>query len=342
MGRGGLGISMVAERFNSNDDERGAVLAMVCILMVSLIGCAAFAIDAGSAWQSQRRIRTATDAAALAAAGVYATGGDGCAATDDSYLTANDSAATVTSCSVLGQTAATPGRVTVTAKRPVNFQFAQIFGVSGIDVKSSTTARWGNVDGAVGLRPMALCLYANPELALWLNLPTGPTADSGTIRIYYNKSQPDACGEGAPGNWGMLDYNGGSNSNDEARDWVANGYPGQVSLYDPTIPGDTGSFSNSIEDELASLVGDEFGLPVFDQVSGTGSNAQFRLIAIVKVELVGYEVNGAEADRYLDIQLKVGNLAGGSCCGGNFNTGARAIDICAVDESFNALNCANG
>jgi Flp pilus assembly protein TadG len=325
--------------FDRRGGERGAVLAMVCVIIVVVIGCAAFAVDAGAAWEAKRRIRTATDAAALAAAGVYASGGNGCASTDDSYLNANDSAAAVTNCSAVAQTTSNPGRVTVTGERPVDFHFAQIFGVDGVDVRSSTTARYGNVESVIGLRPMGLCLSANPALETWMNLPTGPTTDSGTIRIIYSKSHPTACGENAPGNWGMLDFNGGSNSNSEARDWVANGYPGQVSLYDPTIPGDTGSFSQSIDEELASLVGTEFGIPVFDEVSGTGANTEFRLVAFVKVELVGFEVQGAQADRYLDLQFKVGNLAGGGCCGGTVNTGARAIDVCAVDESFDVSDC---
>jgi Flp pilus assembly protein TadG len=329
------------KRFEGRGGERGAVLAMVCVIMVVVIGCAAFAVDSGAAWEAQRKIRTATDAAALAAAGVYANGGNGCA-TAGGITTDNDDAAAVTSCAAVGQTTNAPGRVTVTAERPVDFNFAQIFGIDGIDVQSSTTARWGNADGATGLRPMALCLRANAALEAWLNLPNGPTADSGTIQIFYNKAQTYGCGDTAPGNWGMLDFNGGNNSADEARDWVANGYPGQVSLYDPTYPGDPGAFSHNIETELQSLVGKEFGLPVFDRVTGTGAGTEFRLVAFVKVKLISFDVQGAQADRYIALQFKVGHMSGGSCCGGTFNTGARAIDICAVDESFDVSDCAAG
>jgi hypothetical protein len=53
----------------------------------------------------------------------------------------------------------------------------------------------------------------------------------------------------------------------------------------------------------------------------------------VSVELVDYKTTGSQADRYLDLQFKVGNLPGGSCCCGTFNTGAKAIDICAVDAA---------
>ncbi|MGQ0802908.1 MAG: hypothetical protein ACT4PI_03450 [Actinomycetota bacterium] len=318
------------------------MLAMVAVIIVVVIACAAFALDSGAGWQAQRRIRTATDGAALASAGTYAAGGNGCATTDDTYVAANDSGATVTGCAVTAQSGSTPGRVTVTAERTVDFRFAQIFGIDNVDVKSSTTARFGNANAASGLRPMGLCLYANPELAAWLNLPSGPTADSGTIRITYSKSHPDACGSNAPGNWGMLDFNGGSNSNAETKDWVANGYPGDIPLSPPNVPGDPGAFSTTISDELESLIGTEFGLPVFDQVTGNGSNTQFRVVAFVKVELIGFKTTGSQADRYLDLQFKIGTLPGGGCCGGNFNTGALAVDICAVDETFDASDCGAG
>ncbi|MGQ0802909.1 MAG: pilus assembly protein TadG-related protein [Actinomycetota bacterium] len=321
------------------------MLAMVCVIMVVVIGCAAFALDAGAGWQAKRRIRTATDAAALAAASEFAKGGSGCSTTDDTFLTANDSAATVTACTFVAPTGngfhLTPGRVTVTGKRPVAFSFAQIFGMSSVDVKSSTTARYGAPGGASGLRPMGLCIDANPQLTAWLNLAGGgPVGDSGTIRILYNKSQPAACGLGTPGNWGMLDFNGGSNSNAETKDWVANGYPSEVPLSPPTIAGDTGAFSNSISSELTSLIGKEFGIPVYNLAVGNGSNAQFTIVAFVKVKLIGFEVNGSQASRYLDLQFKKGTLPGGNCCKiGGLNTGAMAIDICGVDESYDVLDC---
>jgi len=314
-------------------DERGAVLAMVCVIMVVAIGCAAFAVDTGNAWAAKRQLRTATDAAALAAAAVYSANGNGCGGTDDSTLTANDSAASVTSCSPVGQSGTTPGRVTVTAERTIDFAFAQIFGISGGDVGSSTTARWGNADGAWGLRPMALCLYANPDLEAWMNLPNGPTADSGTIRILYNKDHPDACGTGAPGNWGMLDFNGGENSNAETKQWVSDGYPEVVPLSPPSIPGDTGSFNPSIDTELGGLVGDSFALPIFDNVTGTGSNATFDIVAFVWVKLIDYRVNGSESDRYLDLQFQAREVIQGTCCStsGGQDTGVRAVRICATD-----------
>ena len=79
-------------------DERGAVIVVVAIFVTVAIGSAAFALDLGNAWQARSKLHTATDAAALAAAETYANGGTGCASVGSTYVTSNDSAATMTSC----------------------------------------------------------------------------------------------------------------------------------------------------------------------------------------------------------------------------------------------------
>jgi len=304
---------------------------MVAVLVVVLIGAAAFAVDAGQLWAAHRRLHTSTDAAALAAAESFAEGVDGCATVDDTYAHANDSEAVVTDCSHHANGRA--GYVSVTAQRPVDFQFAGAIGIADGQVNSTTHAMYGFPTGANGVRPMGLCIDANPELTAWLNLPQGPTADSETIRIVYNKSQPDACGTDTPGNWGMLDFNGGANSNSEAKEWVLNGFPETVPM--STIPGDTGAFTPSIDGELALLLNTQFAIPIFDNVSGTGATATFQVVAFAWVKLVGFQTSGSEADRYLDLQFRVGQVIQGTCCGTGdvTDTGVRAVRICGTDPN---------
>lgn len=53
-------------------DEQGAVAIVVAILLVVLLGISAFAMDFGLAYTYKRQLQTAADAAALAAASIYA------------------------------------------------------------------------------------------------------------------------------------------------------------------------------------------------------------------------------------------------------------------------------
>jgi hypothetical protein len=323
------------------DRENGAVLVIAVFIVVVVIASAAFAVDAGSLWSSHRRLRTSTDAAALAAAQSYAEGVDGCAGIAETYATANDPGATVTDCH--DHPNGDAGYVTVAAERTVDLQFAGIFGLDTSDVTSTTHAMYGFPTAAAGMRPMGLCADASPELVAWLNLPTGPTGDSGPIRIGYTKDHPDACGDDAPGNWGMLDFNGGENSNAETKTWVSNGYPETVPLSPPSIPGDTGAFSPSIDGELAGLLGEQFALPIFDNVTGSGSNATFDLVAFVWVKLVDYQVSGSEADRWLELEFQAHEVIQGTCCGptGGLDTGVRAVRICATDPGHDEA-CVSG
>jgi Flp pilus assembly protein TadG len=313
-------------------EERGAVAIIVAICAIVLFGFAAYAIDSGNLWQTRRNMVTATDSAALAAAADYSVGTNGCNASAASFVSLNRSDATVDSCTVSGA-GTDHGYTTVRAGTTVPYTFAGVFGLTAKQVHSTTTAEWGIPSGVTGLRPFALCIQANAQLQSWLNLPTGPTGTSGTIRITYGKSQPTACGTNVPGNWGVQDFDGGSNSSSDTKNWTLNGYPGVVTVGD-MVPGDTGAFSNSLDTELAFLrdSGDYFALPIFDSATGNGSGSRFHVVAFAYVKLMGFRTTGNQAARYLDLVFSTGVLSG-KCCGSGTDTGVRAVRICDIDTT---------
>jgi Flp pilus assembly protein TadG len=310
-----------------NRDERGAVAVIVAICAVVIFGFAAYSIDAGRLWTSRRHLVTTADAAALAGAKDYALGQAGCSSAVPTYVTANHPGATLVSCTPVVQDS-TRGYVTVQAKASVDFSFAKIFGFTARDVHGTTTAQWGIPKSVGSLRPFGLCIDASDQLRQWLADPTG---SSDVIRITYGKSQPDACGS-VPGNWGVQDFDGGANSNADTVNWTLHGYHGVVGVGDD-IPGDTGAFSNSLNDGLSYLKdsGEAFALPVFDTAVGDGSNASFHVVAFVFVRLVDFKTTGAQADRYLDLVFTRGVVSGICCAANGIDTGVRAIRICDVN-----------
>jgi Flp pilus assembly protein TadG len=318
--------------------ERGSTAIFVAISLVLVLTATAFAVDLGSAWAEKRRLHTATDAAALAAAREYALGGDGCASVAGSYLQQNDGGASLSGCA-FHIPATGSGYVTVNATSTVTYTFAGVFGVNNSDAHSSTTAMYGSPKGGIGLRPMGLCTQATPALSAWLNLPVGPSGPSATLRIPYAKSDPQACGSSAPGNWGMLTLDGGSNSTATINDWIQNGYQRLVNLSPPPIAGNTGAFAQTNAGALDTQLNKAFPLPLWDSVSGTGSNAQFHIVGFVTVTLIGYKATGAEAQRYLDLQFVSGTLDGPCCAQGGLNTGTFAVAECAVTPNFDPAKC---
>ncbi len=323
-------------RVTTRHDEHGAVAVITAVLAVLLFAAAAYAIDSGNLWQTRRNMVTATDAGALGAAGKFAIGADGCGTGGaPTLLTDNRSDATLDAC-LPSTTNTQAGYVSVQGHTTAQFTFAGIFGIRSHAVSSTTTAQWGLPSGALGLRPIALCLTATPALEQWLNLPSGPTGPStGPITIALGNSQPDSCkdsGGNVAGNWGLA-FGSGNNSNSDTVSWLLNGYPNTVSIGDD-IHANPGAFSGSLQNALQTLRDDEtwFALPVFDRVDGNanGSNAQYHVVSFVWVQLVAYRVSGAQASRYITINLDRGVIQG-TCCLAGPDTGTRVVRICDVN-----------
>lgn len=301
--------------------------------MTLLLGATAMTVDLGNAWRHRRAVITATDAAALAAAQEYALGGVGCSSLAEAYVAANMDDADMTACSPMGTHLS--GRVTVTANTTVDYVFAPILGSDSGVVGSSTTVGWGQpVSVGSGMRPFGLCvdaLAASAEFMAWTReAPTDP------IEITYGKDgQPNACngGDSVDGNWGLIDFNGGSNSNNETKDWVENGYEGEVGL--GWYEGDPGAFSNTLGSSMNALIssGEIFGLPIFEQATSSGANAEFYLVGFAAVQLVDFKANGSASGRSLTLIFHP-DLLEGACCNTDLtlDLGGRVVQICAVDD----------
>lgn len=332
-------------------DDRGAIIIITALLMVALLGMAAIVIDLGLMREQRRELVTATDAGALAAAGAYAVGEDGCTIAAK-FVTATDPGATMDPGWCVHTASDSSGVVTVKASQTADFSFAPVLGIDEGRVDALTMAAYrppGFVKG--GLRPFALCIRAMERFPQW-NLPLA--ASTGVLRVPYGKDDhPEACngGKNSPGNWGLLDFDGGGNSTNDTRDWVRNGYDGVVNAGPPgrrcdedpevCVDGDPGAWSNSIGDELDHLITAdagkplEFTLPIFDSGEGNGNNAAFHIIGFVRAKLHGYQATGPAWRRYLDLEFLPGLVEGGPGSRSHIDTGTRVVFMCGVEVGDN-------
>ncbi len=314
----------------THQDERGAASAIFTLFLTALLGIAALVVDVGISWQERRQVITATDAAALAAVQDFAHGTDGCASTAPQFVADNNPAATMTLCAHT-PIGSGPGWVTVEAEVDVDFIFAGILGFTETTVTSSTTAGYSSatlVDG--GLRPFGLCRDFLDEL----DPPFAP--GTGEIyRIYYGReAQASNCnaGDPIPGNWAVLDFDGGSNSQNDVKDWTENGYDGPVAIGD-WIEGTPGSFSPALNSELNHLLNnvDFFTLPIFTEYNDlNGANGEFLMDEFIVVRLDDFKTNGSQNSRYIDIEF-LNEVVQGEGGGGDNGLGAFVIGVCAVD-----------
>jgi Flp pilus assembly protein TadG len=315
--------------------ERGTIALMVGASLVALFGSVAIAVDLGNARATEGRTVTAADAAALAAADQLTSGAneiDACAAAG-TIVAANEPAATMISCETEFASSGA-NIVTVKVSQPVDYVFAPVFGFTSSTVSSRTSALYG-IQGVQGARPFGLCMESLQTLLAGWD-PLGPTSIGPIVVSYGKGSQPEACNDGdpLPGNWGSLDFDGGANSNNDQQEWIENGFPSMV--YPPaTIEGSPGAMGGTFASALQVLVtsGEVFPVPLFDQASDNGANADFGIIGFVNAQLTDFDVNGSADSRYLELVFHPSELPGVACCD---PTGPSVVirlpAICAVND----------
>jgi Flp pilus assembly protein TadG len=312
--------------------EDGAVIVMVALMMVVTLGGAAISIDLGDAWQEKRQLHTATDAAALSAGEVFALDGDGCASVAGTFLEENDDESSQESCTTGLGIVSSAGYVTVAATKPQSWRFVET--ESGT-ISSQTSVEWGLPASAGGMRPFALC-QDYPPFSAWMNNPVGPASTSESIQIPFTKNGL-GCGD-SPGNWAFLDYDGTSGGADDLKDWFAEGYPEPVE-FPSTIQAQTGHVS-SLQSTLNTLVsnGTVFPIAVYDLVYGSGNQTSYHAVGVVKVKLIDFSITSNQSSQYMTFQFVPGFLTG-TCCGTGPDTGARVVNICAVNDDPDLGEC---
>ncbi len=294
-------------------DEGGAIALMVVVMTVVLIGCLAFVTDFGMAYANQRRLQNGADAAALAvgqkiaatapvssdcsamvsgfqtsAMRTYAEGiFDQNVATTDATLSPGTAGYRL-ACEKLAGASEDSLVVHVAAEQKSPTFFGGIFGQSDLPISKDARSAVGPAGTVVGLRPFALCLEAVNEMM----------ADTTKSYTFSFDNADGGCGY-APGNWGTIDLDGGSNSSADTKDWIANGYNGSLSIVSPLdLTGDTGAPApGGYEIPMNQmLTNDAVVLPVYDSLTLNGSLADYRIIKFVSVKVCGWKFNNKSGD----------------------------------------------
>lgn len=288
-----------------NDD--GAVAILVAVLSLVLFGMAAFAVDLGYAYSVKRQLSVTADASALA--GARAAGqqfstdrlaGVGC---DPASLTPVATAAATELHNENGPKGSDGDPAVAVSCQPDNSIlvevqnsstldtfFGAILGVDSLNPGTAAVARVSGSPGYAGLRPYAVC---ETEIA---GLTAGDTYQSLYGGGQAQEDQP--CQFTPSGNWGLVDFDDGSNPTNDIANWTAFGYDGTVTIPDAEMSGDPGANFNSIsiKTALASIVDQTVLLPVAStwQTDG-GNNANFAAVGVVSATICGAQVGNWQA-----------------------------------------------
>lgn len=259
-------------------DDSGATAVIVAILIIVLVGMLALAVDGGILWVKYRGVRTANDAAALAAAYSCATG-EGLAGAEtaaDNIAAANVADAASTQAGAYPQGCMVEGgQVTVYFGGEQTLMFGPAIGVSSPrPVAAQATALWGGAGGASNVAPLMLSLDRLSDC----DIPDGPDLVVGVSRCFFwwdNGTRNDTTAL-TNAEWGLVDLTtwgvepwggcGGNVSQSDVGNWITNGYPGSL-LIDPSpeyVCRGSGFQGNALNNDIDAQVGEILFFPVND------------------------------------------------------------------------------
>jgi len=285
-------------RAGATTQETGAIAIIVALSSMLILVLAAFAVDIGNSYAQGRQLSVSADAGALAAArAVGQAYGSPTCTTDALSAMGADTIATQVATQVNAQNnksgrATTTDTVTahaycshdatailvdVTTARDVPTGLAAIIGVTNTHPHAAATGQW--LRTLIGtIRPWAACQTT----------VTQAQAAPGTTFAAPMDNLWGVCGTSSSGNWGAVDFNGGSNPATDLTNWTRFGYNVM-----PTIPGnlpaDPGVSKSGLGGAFTAIVNTPILLPVAANYvpNASGNNGSFNTTELALVTFCG-------------------------------------------------------
>jgi len=302
--------------------DRGSVAVIAALVFVQMAMMLALVVDAGRTWVERTALQNGVEAAATATAQTWAKGGAGCSPDDLRLISENNASPDDVTCELSGTSRS--GTVRVTAEEDVELFFGGLLGRSTTRISASTAVAVGVPTSVKGLWPFALCVD-HPAVAAWL---ASGMVDPMIANIRF-AADGVVCGGEVSGNWTILNFDGGSNSNAVLKKIVVNGYDGWIEVLQD-VRGNPGAPSPALD--LPSVYGRSIILPLFDNPRLQGSNAVYRIRGFATARLINAQLSGPSAQRGFTIQFESGVLTGGVGNDSSLDFGTSAWAICSFDE----------
>jgi Flp pilus assembly protein TadG len=266
-------------RFRSSD---GQVTILAAVIMAFLVAMVAFVLDIGSWFREQRAAQSTVDAAALAGAQALPLDPAQAMTLANNYADQNGGASGVTV--TVGSKWVPNDEITVTADKPAEGFFSKILGITTVTVHAHASAVSELPPEVSGVAPIVVNIL-HPML-------TG--AGCGSTTPCYGPSNPTTIplgSAGAPGAFDLInldpnDQNGTIGAS-TIGNWIQNGFTANLPLKDYYSRPGAAWNDSAIQGALLNKNGKELLFPVYDILSGGGSNADYHVIAWVGFHLTG-------------------------------------------------------
>jgi Flp pilus assembly protein TadG len=300
-------------------DQRGQAFVVTTLMIASLLGLTALVLDVGSWFRAHRQLQATADAAALAGAQELPDNPGNASSLANDYATKNTSAlqgVTVT----LSQTYVPNDTIKVHVAKPAEGFFSKVFGIDSVNEGAAATARTAGMKSALYVAPIVV----NQQHPM-LNNCGGPCFGPN-----YQTTIP--VGQtGAPGAFGLVNLDpqsGGTSGASTLADWIVHGFDKYLDIGSYASDPGVKFNSNGIQDAMTSRIGTEMLFPVYDTLTGQGSNAQYHIIGWVGFFVTGVDKQGnnGNVSGYFTRVIWTG-IQASSAGGGGPNLGARAVQL---------------
>jgi Flp pilus assembly protein TadG len=259
--------------------EAGQAVVLSVVWMTVLLGMAGLVIDVGSWYRSQRNLQSQADASALAGAQELPAHTATAGGLAQTYGQKNGIAVAAGDISITG--ALVPNdSITVKVNKAAPTFFTRLFGITTVPVRAEATARSDLMGAAKWVAPIVVNI-SHPMLS-----GKGCPCFETPTTIPLGKA-------GAPGAFDLIDLdNGKGNGASTLGNWIQNGYDGYLGL--GPYSSNTGAKFNSsnVEDALTARLGTVLMFPVYDTLTGNGTNATYNVIAWVGFRLSSFTASG--------------------------------------------------
>jgi Flp pilus assembly protein TadG len=300
-------------------NQRGQAFVVTVLMIASLLGLTALVLDVGSWFRAHRQLQATADASALAGAQELPDNPGNASGLANDYAAKNTSGLQGVTVS-LSQTYVPNDTIKVHVTKPAEGFFSKVFGINSVNEGASATARTAGMKSALYVAPIVVN-QQHPMLNNCGGPCFGPTYQT-TIPVGQT---------GAPGAFGLVNLDpqsGGTSGASTLAGWIQNGFDKYLDIgsyaSDPGIKFN----SNQIQDAMTARIGTEMLFPVYDTLTGQGSNAQYHIIGWVGFFVTGVDKNGnnGNVSGYFTRVIWTG-IQASSAGGGGPNLGARAVQL---------------
>ena len=268
-------------------NEDGQVLVLVTAAMLGVIAMTAFVVDVGSWFHQQRATQSTVDAAALAGAQALPTDTAQASTLAKQYGTKNGAGGTISDSNIaFASTYATNDTIRVTKAQDSPDFFGKVFGFSFVTVHAHATAMVGAPSQAMYVAPIGVNIM-HPKLNGTPGCPCfGPT----------NQTTLPLGKTGAPGAFDLINLNygqvNGTVGESTLADWIQNGYQKYLPLGGYFSDPGAKFNGNAVSTALDARKNTDLLFPVYDTLTGSGSNAVYHVVAWVGFHLLDGSLQG--------------------------------------------------